>query len=79
MQHIVERHGVDFARIGVAEKDIPRTVMDAVTQGKIVGYQGRGTARPIYELSVDGQTRRIAVTTGSNGFVVGANPAGSVK
>lgn len=53
--------------------------MEAVTKGKIVGYQGRGVGRPIYEPPVNGQTRRIAVTTGSNGFIVGANPAGGVK
>lgn len=66
----------DFANIGVAEADIPRVVMQTVSQGKVVGYQGVGVGRPIYEVSIGGQTRRIAVTVSRNGFVVGANPAG---
>lgn len=53
--------------------------MDAVSKGKIIGYQGKGTGRPIYEVLINGQKQRIAVTTGNNGFIVGANPAGSVK
>lgn len=40
----------------------------------IVGYQGRGQGRPIYEFTYEGTTRRIAITIGSNGYVVGANP-----
>ncbi|MGV8004085.1 hypothetical protein QPK14_18970 [Photorhabdus temperata subsp. temperata] len=77
LQHIVERHANDFAKIGVSESQIPNIVMDAVSKGKIVGYQGKGTGRPIYEITINGQKQRIAVTTGSNGFIVGANPAGS--
>jgi hypothetical protein len=56
---------------------VPGFIMDAVTQGKVVGYQGRGTGRPIYELDYNGSTQRGAVTVGSNGFIVGANPVGS--
>lgn len=64
--------------MGVSEAQIPRVVMKAVSEGKLVGYQGSGTGRPIYELTINGQ-QRIAVTVGENGFVVGANPRGSVK
>ena len=77
LQHIVERHASDFAKIGVSESQIPNVVIDAVSKGKIIGYQGKGTGRPIYEITINGQKQRIAVTTGSNGFIVGANPAGS--
>lgn len=52
--------------------------MDAVTKGKIVGHQGNDMERSIYEVMVNGQKSRIAVTTGSNGFIVGTNPAGRV-
>ncbi|WP_170418943.1 hypothetical protein [Ruegeria atlantica] len=38
------------------------------------GYQGSGTGRPSYEYSFNGQTRRMAITAGGNGFIVGANP-----
>ena len=78
-QHSVDAHGEDFANIGVSQVKIPDVVMQAATQGKLVGYQGAGTSRPIYEITINGQTQRIAVTTGNNGFIVGANPAGGVK
>lgn len=71
LQHIIQAHGADFARAGI--KNISAAVMDALSKGDIVGYQGKGVGRPIYQLE-SGQ--RIAITVGSNGFVVGANPAG---
>lgn len=79
MQHIIEEHGSHFAQMGVSEAQIPGVVMRAVSEGKLVGYQGSGIGRPIYELNINGQPQRIAVTVGDNGFVVGANPRGSVK
>ncbi|MCR5587501.1 MAG: hypothetical protein K6F77_08210 [Lachnospiraceae bacterium] len=48
--------------------------MQAVKSGTIVGYQGRGKGRPIYEFIYEGKTRRIAISIGSNGYIVGANP-----
>lgn len=62
---------------GISEAEIPSVVMKAVSQGKIVGYQGSGTGRPIYEITVNGQPQYIAVTVGNNGYIVGANPRGS--
>lgn len=53
--------------------------MKAVTHGKIVGYQGSGTGRPIYESMINGKKYKIAITVGNNGYVVGANLRGSVK
>ena len=79
LQHIIEEHGSQLAQMGGAEAQIPGVVMRAVSEGKLVGYQGNGAGRPIYELNIDGQTQRIAVTVSDNGFVVGANPRGSVK
>lgn len=76
LRHIVQEHATDFANIGVSEAQIPSVVVRAVSEGNIVGYQGRGTARPICEIMVNGQPQRIAITTGSNGYIVGANPAG---
>ena len=40
----------------------------------VVHYQGKGTGRPIYEVNYKGSTQRVAVTVGSNGYIVGANP-----
>jgi filamentous hemagglutinin len=79
LQHIIEEHGSQFAQMGVSEAQIPSVVMKAVFEGKLVGYQGSGAGRPIYELTINGQQQRIAVTVGDNGFVVGANPRGSIK
>ena len=74
LAHIVDAHGEDFAKQGVAEAEIPQYVMTAVKYGTIVDYQGRGQGRPVYEFTYEGITRRIAITIGSNGYVVGANP-----
>ena len=79
LQHIFEQHGDEFARIGVERDQIASVVMSAVEFGKVIGYQGTGQGRVIYEVTIRGQPQRIAVTTGSNGFIVGANPAGSIK
>lgn len=78
LQHIIEQHGADFAKIGVPETDIPSVVMRAVTEGKVVGYQGRDQGRAIYEILLHQQNQRIAVSVSNNGFIVGANPAGRV-
>jgi len=78
LQHIVDRHGADFAKIGVPEAQIPEVVMRAASEGKLVGYQGAGQGRGIYEILLHQQNQRIAVTVGNNGFIVGANPAGRV-
>ncbi|MDU9026277.1 DUF637 domain-containing protein [Pseudomonas corrugata] len=79
LQHIIEEHGSQFVQMGVSEAQIPSVVMRAVSEGKLIGYQGSGGGRPVYELDINGKPQRIAVTVGSNGFVVGANPRGSVK
>ncbi|AHK21643.1 hypothetical protein BF17_22040 [Yersinia similis] len=79
LQHIIKEHGSQFSQLGVSEAQIPSVVMKAVTQGKVVGYQGSGTGRPIYETIINGQKYNIAVTVGSNGYIVGANLRGVVK
>lgn len=48
--------------------------MNALENGKIVGYQGRGTRRPMYEFTYNGEIYKVAITVGNNGFIVGANP-----
>jgi hypothetical protein len=75
LQHILEGHEQDFAANGISAAEIPDAVMAAVTRGSIIGYEGEGVGRPIYEVIFNGQVRRIAVTVGSNGFIVGANPS----
>ncbi len=77
--HIVDNHRRSFADIGVPESQISSIIMQVVNEGRIVGHQGLGAERPIYEAIVNGQTQRIAITIGNNGYIVGANPAGSIK
>ncbi|WP_405373729.1 pre-toxin TG domain-containing protein [Pseudobutyrivibrio sp.] len=74
LQHIITEHVDDFANVGIPQNEIPDYIMTAVDKGQIVGYQGRGTGRPIYEFVYKGEVKQVAITIGSNGFVVGANP-----
>jgi hypothetical protein len=76
--HIIKEHVDDFANIGVSASEIPKVIMKTLSEGKIVGYQGRGTGRPIYQVEIDGKLQNIAITVGDNGFVVGANPRGGL-
>ena len=72
-QHILN-HKNEFITKGIAEENISDFIMEALNENKIVGYQGVGTGRPIYEITYKGIKQRVAITTSSNGFVVGANP-----
>ena len=74
LQHIIVEHGNDFNNIGISEEEIPEFVMEAVSQGQIVDYQGKRDPRPVYEFEYNGGTYRVAVQVGSNGYIVGANP-----
>lgn len=78
LKHIIKEHGTDFANKGIAQDQIPDYITKALSDGKVVEYQGRGTGRPIYEFTYNGTMQRVAITTGSNGFIVGANPV-SIK
>ncbi|SPX86664.1 Uncharacterised protein [Moraxella ovis] len=77
LQHVIERHENEFGAIGVSKHQIPSVLITTLEQNKLVGYQGGG--RPIYETTINGQTRYIAITVGDNGFIVGANPASKPK
>lgn len=78
LKHIIKEHGRDFINKGILEDKIPDYIASAIEKGKIVGYQGRGTGRPIYEFMYNGTIQRVAITIGDNGFIVGANPV-SIK
>lgn len=73
LEHVMS-HAIDFASKGIKSYEIPDLLMKALSKGEVVGYQGRGTGRPIYEVVFNGQKQRIAITVGNNGFIVGANP-----
>ena len=72
--HILDAHESDFNNKGISTEDIADFVLTAVSKGKIIGYQGKGTGRPIYQVEYYGKTYKVAVTVGSNGYIVGANP-----
>ncbi|RME24118.1 MAG: hypothetical protein D6798_11995 [Deltaproteobacteria bacterium] len=70
-QHILQRHAADFRNKGIAERDIPTLLFEALRSGRQVGMQG---SRPVYEVTFRGARLRVAITVGDNGFIVGANP-----
>ena len=74
LAHIMDAHESDFNSKGISSADISDFVLTAVSVGHIVGYQGKGTSRPIYEVDYQGKTYNVAVTVSENGYVVGANP-----
>ena len=74
LKHILDAHSDDFHSKGIATADISDFVLTAVTKGNIIGYQGKGTGRPIYKVTYNGKEYKVAVTVGSNGYIVGANP-----
>lgn len=77
LQHILEEHYLQFAQQGIELDQIPDAVITALTQGKIIGYQGKRKTRTIYEVTFNGKTQYIAVTVSNNGYIVGANPRNS--
>ena len=72
LQHILENHKDEFAEKGIYEADVTDAVFLAVIQQTIVDYQKPN--RPIYQITFNGKTQLIAVTVGSNGYIVCANP-----
>jgi len=76
LAHIVGRHGPEFAAKGISESDIPSFLKEALTNGTKVGYQGKGLGRPVYEVLWQGKMLKVAITVGSNGYIVGANLSG---
>lgn len=70
----VMRHADEFAAKEIKSNEIPNLLMEALSKGKVVGTQGRGKGRPIYEVEFNGQKQRVAITVGNNGFIVGTNP-----
>lgn len=75
-QHILNEHKQDFLNKGITATQIPSVLMAAITQGKIIGIQ---RDREIYEYQFNGATQHVAISIGSNGYIVGANPAPTPK
>ena len=75
LAHIMDAHESNFNQKGIASSNISDFVLTAVSKGEIIGYQGKGTSRPIYKVTYNGKEYKVAVTVGSNGYIVGANPS----
>ena len=78
LAHILDKHSDDFKNQGISKEEIPQYIMMAIKYGKILGKQGRH-GRPNYEFKYEGKIRRIAITVGDNGYIVGANPVSLPK
>ena len=74
LEHILVRHQQDFANVGIRADQIPDAVMTAVTQGQVIGYQGRNQGRTIYDTVFNDTRHQISVTVSDNKSIVGANP-----
>ncbi len=72
--HVLEEHEQDFLNRGITKDELPEFLLNTIEKGKIVGYQGKGTGRPIFEYTYKGKTQQASITIGSNGYIVGANP-----
>ncbi|MBE9244485.1 hypothetical protein IQ223_07980 [Microcystis aeruginosa LEGE 00239] len=71
-EHILNKHGEDFQRRGIAINNIIDFLMKAITMGQLIGTQG--TSRSIYKVNYQGEIQYISIDIGSNGYVVSANP-----
>ena len=71
-EHILNKHGEDFQRRGIAINNIIDFLMKAITMGQLIGTQG--TSRSIYKVDYQGEIQYISIDIGSNGYVVSANP-----
>jgi hypothetical protein len=74
LQHILEEHSLQFADQGIQQNQIPDAIITALTEGKMIRYQGRKKTRMIYEVNFNSKTHYISVTVSDNGYIVGANP-----
>ena len=79
LEHIILEHGSEFSQKGISNDKIPDFIVEALRIGKIVGCQGRGVGKPIYETKIKGEIVKVAITVSSNGFIIGVNMAGCVK
>lgn len=79
LKHILSRHEKDFIKKGIPKADIVDFIMTAATTGVPSGNQTKRPGREIYVFRYNGNTHKVALSIGSNGYIVGANPCHARK
>ena len=76
LKHIKIRHSKQFKDKGIEDNAIPELIREAITHGKIIGYQKTKNKFPreVYEVEFMGNIIKLGITISGNGFIVGANP-----
>ncbi|WP_287710731.1 MULTISPECIES: hypothetical protein [unclassified Microcystis] len=69
--HILENHREDFLKRGIAEAQIPDLIIRAISEGKIIGIQGK--SRIIYQVKINEMIQYISLEISHNGYIVSAN------
>jgi hypothetical protein len=67
--HILENHREDFLQRGIAEEQIPDLIITAISEGTIIGIQGK--SRIIYQVEI---IQYVSLEISHNGYLVSANP-----
>lgn len=71
LQHIVERHGSDFAARGISTSQIPDALMVAINQGTVIGQIKDGL---IYQFTYADKVQNVLIVISNNGYIVTAHP-----
>ncbi|MCD8200757.1 MAG: hypothetical protein LUD47_01615 [Clostridia bacterium] len=79
LAHIIDRHEIQFNQNGIRTQDISNFLATAIKTGTIVGQQGKKFPADIYSFKYNGSEYYVAITVGSNGYIVSANPASSKR
>lgn len=78
LQHILTSQKiVSFQRFGVQEKEIGDFIFRAALADVKLGIIGED--RIVYKIEYKGQEKRVAISIGDNGYIVGANPVANDK
>ena len=70
--HILENHREDFLKRGITEAQIPDLIIRAISEGTIIGIQGK--SRIIYQVEINEMIQYISLEISPNGYIVSANP-----
>lgn len=71
-QHMLN-HASEFEQIGITKHQLSEVAEAVTTVGIRGGKQGKKPGRPIFGLYFYGKPLAVAISVGSNGFVVGMN------